>query len=67
MAGLRKGDKVSWKSHGGTAEGKVVRKQTEPMTIKGHKVMASKENPEFLVETDGGKRAAHKAKALKKL
>jgi hypothetical protein len=67
MAGLRKGDKVSWKSHGGTAEGKVVRKQTEPMTIKGHKVRASKENPEFLVETDTGKRAAHKAEALKKL
>jgi hypothetical protein len=29
--------------------------------------MTSKENPEFLAETDGGKRAAHKAKALKKL
>ncbi len=67
MAGLRKGDKVSWKSHGGAAEGKVVRKQTEPMMIKGHKIMASKENPEFLVETNAGKRAAHKAKALKKL
>jgi hypothetical protein len=67
MAGLRKGDKVSWKSHGGTAEGKVVRKQTEPMTIKWHKVRASKENPEFLGETDTGKRAAHKAEALKKL
>jgi hypothetical protein len=37
------------------------------MTIKGHKIMASKENPEFLVETDAGKRAAHRAKALKKL
>ena len=66
MAGLHKGDKVSWKSHGGTAEGKVLRKQTEPMTIKGHKVLASKENPEFLVETDEGKRAAHTAEALKK-
>ena len=66
MAGLRKGDKVSWKSHGGTAEGKVVRKLTEPMTIKGHKVSVSKENPEFLVETDEGKRAAHTAEALNK-
>jgi hypothetical protein len=67
VAGLRKGDKVSWKSHGGTAEGKVVRKQTDPMSIKDHKVMASKENPEFLVETNEGKRAAHKARVLKKL
>ncbi len=58
------GDKVSWKSHGGSATGKVVKKQTSPTTIKGHKVAASKENPEFIVETDDGKRAAHKAAAL---
>lgn len=67
MGNLRKGTRVSWKSHGGTAEGKVVRKLTEPTTIKSHKVMASKDNPEFLVETDEGKRAAHKVEALKKL
>jgi hypothetical protein len=36
------------------------------MQIKGHKVAASKDNPEYLVETDEGKRAAHKAKALTK-
>lgn len=36
------------------------------MTIKGHKVAASKDNPEYLVETDEGKRAAHKAGSLKK-
>ena len=59
-------DKVSWKSHGGEAHGKVVKKVTSPMTIKGHKVAASKDNPEFLVETDEGKRAAHKPSALRK-
>ena len=63
---LREGDKVSWSSHGGTAHGKVVRKVTSPMTIKGHKVAASKDNPEYLVETDEGKRAAHKAGSLRK-
>lgn len=63
---LGAGDRVSWKSHGGTAEGKVVRKVTNPMKIKGHKVAASKENPEYLVETGDGKRAAHKAGALSK-
>ena len=67
MAVLRKGDKVSWKSHGGTAHGTVISKQTAPMAIKGHKVAASKGNPEYLVETNEGKRAAHKAKALTKL
>ena len=67
MENPKKDDRVSWKSHGGTAEGKVVRKLTRSVTIKGHKAMATKENPEFLVETDEGKRAAHKAEALKKL
>jgi hypothetical protein len=60
------GDKVSWNSHGGKAHGKVVKKLTSPTTIKGHKVAASKDNPEYLVETDEGKQAAHKAEALSK-
>ena len=63
---LRAGDKVSWSSHGGNAHGKVVRKVTSPMAIKGHRVAASKDNPEYLVETDEGKRAAHKPGALRK-
>lgn len=63
---LKAGDHVSWSSHSGTAEGKVVRKVTKPMTIKGHKVAASKDNPEYLVETGEGKRAAHKAGSLRK-
>lgn len=63
---LKSGDKVSWKSHGGTAHGKVVKKLTSPITIKSHKVAASKDNPEYLVETDQGKRAAHKPEALTK-
>lgn len=63
---LKSGDQVSWRSHGGEAHGKVVKKVTSPMTIKGHKVAASKDNPEYLVETDEGKQAAHKAEALTK-
>ena len=60
------GDKVSWKFHSGTAHGKVVKKQTSPTQIKGHKVAAPKDEPQFIVETDEGKRAAHKAEALTK-
>jgi len=60
------GDRVAWKSHGGEAHGKVVRKQTSATHIKGHKVAASDEHPQFIVETDDGKRAAHKAEALRK-
>jgi hypothetical protein len=63
---LKAGDRVSWKSSGGTAHGKVVKKLIAPMTIKGHKVAATKDNPEYLVETDEGKQAAHKADALTK-
>lgn len=63
---FKAGDKVSWSSSGGTAHGKVVKKLTEPMTIKGHHVAASRDNPEYLVETDDGKQAAHKPGALHK-
>lgn len=63
---LKAGDKVTWSSHGGTARGKVVKKLTAETHIKGHKVAASKEDPQFLVETDEGKQAAHKPSALKK-
>ena len=63
---LKKGDKVEWDSRGGHSTGKVVKKLTSPMKINGHKVAASKDNPEYLVETDEGKRAAHKPEALSK-
>ena len=61
---LNAGDRVTWSSHGGKAHGKVVRKVTKPMTVRGHKVAASADNPEYLVETEDGKQAAHKPGAL---
>ena len=63
---LKKGDEVEWKSHGGTAHGKVEKKVTEDMTIKGHQVRASPDDPQYLVESDNGGKAAHKRTALKK-
>ncbi|MEG3174964.1 DUF2945 domain-containing protein [Sphingomonas sp. RB3P16] len=66
MTEPKKGDHVSWKSHGGTAHGVVEKKQTSPTTIKGHKVAASTENPEFIVRSDNGGKAAHKSAALTK-
>ena len=64
---LKPGDKVEWDSSGGHSVGKVVKKQTSETHIKGHKVAASKENPEYIVKSDkSGKTAAHKADALKK-
>jgi hypothetical protein len=66
MANVKTGDKVTWQSHGGTAEGKVVKKVTAKTHIKGHTVAATKDDPQFVVETDEGKKAAHKPAALKK-
>ena len=64
---LKPGDRVEWDSSGGHSVGKVVRKQTTPTDIKGHKVAASPDNPEYIVRSDkSGKTAAHKPDALKK-
>ncbi|MDB5702453.1 MAG: hypothetical protein JWL66_2652 [Sphingomonadales bacterium] len=63
-----KGDKVAWDSSGGHSIGKVVKKVTSPTKIKGHDVAASKDNPEYIVQSDkSGGTAAHKPGSLKKL
>jgi hypothetical protein len=65
---LKRGDTVSWNTSQGRTTGKVVRKQIRKTRIKTHKVAASPDNPEYIVESDkSGKRAAHKRKALKKV
>jgi hypothetical protein len=65
---LNKGDKVEWNTSQGTTTGEVQKKLTSPTDIKGHHVAASKENPEYLVESDKtGKEAAHKPDSLKKV
>ena len=67
MSDFTKGDRVSWSSHGGTAEGKVVRKITSDTEEAGRTVRASEDEPQYLVETDNGAQAAHKPEALKPL
>ncbi|MGY4397909.1 uncharacterized protein YijF (DUF1287 family) [Sphingomonas sp. UYAg733] len=66
MASMKTGDKVSWKSHGGTAHGTVVKKQTRDTRIKGHQVRATEDDPQYIVESDNDQKAAHKEGALKK-
>ena len=66
-ASLKKGDQVEWETSQGTTGGTVKKKLTSPTRIKGHRVAASEDNPEYLVESEkSGKRAAHKAESLKK-
>lgn len=67
MAEIRKGDHVEWETSQGTTSGTVKRKLTSRRTIKGHTVAASKDDPQFLVESDAtGAEAAHRPDALTK-
>ncbi len=64
---FHKGDKVSWKSHGGTAEGTVEKKITTETQAGGRAVKASKDEPQYLVKSEkSGGEAVHKPSALKK-
>jgi hypothetical protein len=64
---FRKGDKVEWDSHGGTAVGKVLKKITERTEAGGRTVDASPEEPQYLVESESGSgTAVHKPEALRR-
>jgi hypothetical protein len=67
VSDLKKGDRVSWNTPQGKTKGKVSKKLTKSTSVQGHKVSASKNNPEFEVVSDSsGKRAAHKPESLNK-
>jgi hypothetical protein len=64
---FNKGDRITWKGHGGNAEGEVLRKITEDTELAGRKVRASKADPQYVVRSDtNGGEAVHKPSALKK-
>ncbi len=64
---LKKGDPVTWKSHGGTAEGVVEKRITSETEAAGRTVKASKDEPQYLVKSDkSGGEAVHKPSALDK-
>jgi hypothetical protein len=66
---FRKGDKVTWNSHGSTAEGTVEQKiteDTEDTEAAGRTVRASKDEPQYLVRSENGGTAVHKPSALTK-
>ncbi|KMO67695.1 MAG: DUF2945 domain-containing protein [Mycolicibacterium rufum] len=62
-----KGDKVTWQSHGSTAEGTVEEKITSDTEAAGRTVRASKDEPQYRVVSDkSGGDAVHKPDALEK-
>ena len=64
---FKKGDDVTWNSHGSKAEGTVTKKITSETEAAGRKVKASKDEPQYEVESDkSGGHAVHKPSALHK-
>ena len=64
---LKSGDRVTWKSHGGEAEGHVERKITSDTEAAGRTVKASKDDPQYeVVSEKSGGHAVHRPSALKK-
>jgi len=59
------GDCVRWDSSGGTSEGKIIKIATTSGRIKNFMYKAAKDDPRYIVETDEGKQAAHKASELR--
>jgi hypothetical protein len=64
---LQRADKVSWRSHGVTVVGSVLRKLTRRQQAAGRQVAASEQRPQFLVRSrKTGRTAVHKPEALHK-
>ncbi|HYH33219.1 MAG TPA: DUF2945 domain-containing protein [Pseudonocardia sp.] len=64
---FHKGDRVTWSSHGGTAEGTVEEEITSDTEAAGRAVRASEDEPQYRVRSEkSGGEAVHKPSALKK-
>lgn len=61
---FRVGDRVRWESGGRVAEGQVVKIAFESGRIGDFVYGASRDDPRYIVETDEGRRAAHRAEVL---
>jgi hypothetical protein len=62
------GDHVSWNSEAGRVSGIIRKKISAPIQLKGYTVHASREEPQYLIESDRTDHLAmHKGSALRKL
>ena len=62
------GDHVEWNSEAGRVRGTIKKKVTSAIKFKTYTVHASKEEPQYLIESDKTDHMAmHKGAALKKL
>ena len=62
------GDHVSWNSEAGRVRGRITRVVTSEIEFKGYTVHASKDEPQYEIESDKTEHVAmHKGSALRKL
>lgn len=62
---LHKGDRVSWRSHGSQAVGRVTRKITRRVRAAGRTVNASTDEPQYEVRSEkSGGTAVHRRQSL---
>ena len=62
------GNHVEWNSEAGRVRGTIKKKITSEITFKGYTVHASKEEPQYLIDSDKtDHQAMHKGSALTKI
>lgn len=62
------GDRVAWNSEAGRVRGTIRKKISSPTKFKTYTVRASKEEPQYLIESEKSDHLAmHKGSALRKL
>ena len=62
------GDHVEWNSEAGRVRGTIKKRITSEITFKGYTVHASKEEPQYLIDSDKtDHQAMHKGSALNKI
>lgn len=65
MAKFSKGDHVSWNSEAGRVRGRIVKVHEADFDYKGHTHRASKDDPQYEIESDKSDHiAAHKELSL---
>jgi hypothetical protein len=65
---FRIGDHVTWNSEAGRVSGVIRKKISAPIEFKGYTVHASREEPQYVIESDKTDHLAmHKGSALRKL
>ena len=65
---FQRGDHVEWNSEAGRVRGTIQRKVAREITFKGYRRHASKEEPQYVIQSDKTDHLAiHKGSALKKI